>query len=313
MAVHEDAIPNSSAASVNWNEFNSKGYLMLNTSTGETDSMWGTSAKHYAPVDPSNADAMKSVTQHWFDGYCKYGVKAIWMDESEPDHTQYISGGQWRMKAGLDAEVLPAWVKYWSKGFADKMKQLRGEDYFILSRNAWAGTPAHGTALWSGDIRSTFAELQMQVTVAQGVAMSGIPLWTSDIGGYQQFRADLPHFPQLIVRWFQFGAFCPLFRLHGHRQSPAPPPNECGSTNGDNEVWNLAPQPDHYTAIEAVMHLRENLRDYVVRLNDETVRTGMPMLRPMMLQFPKDEQCHTAAVEAQFMFGPDWLIAPVTA
>lgn len=115
----------------------------------------------------------------------------------------------------------------------------------------------------------------------------------------------------------QFGAFCPLFRLHGHRHG-GPPENECGVTNGDNEVWNLAKDPEHYDAITAVMHLRESLREYVKRLNDEAVATGMPMMRPMTLQFPDDEACSSTSnstsffVERQFMLGDEWLVSPVT-
>lgn len=109
------------------------------------------------------------------------------------------------------------------------------------------------------------------------------------------------------------GAFCPLFRLHGHRGGPHPPPNQCGGTNGDNEVWNLAKDNTHYTGITRVMHLRENLREYVAEINEITVATGLPMLRPMFLEWPDDAGCAGADVEDQFMFGPRWLVAPVTA
>ena len=87
----------------------------------------------------------------------------------------------------------------------------------FLSRSAWSGTSAHGVGLWSGDIDSSWNELQLAVKVGQGVGMSGIPLWTTDIGGYAGGDPENPSFQELIVRWFQFGAFCPLFRLHGHR------------------------------------------------------------------------------------------------
>lgn len=113
------------------------------------------------------------------------------------------------------------------------------------------------------------------------------------------------------MRWFQFGAFCPLFRLHGHRGG-GPPSNECGGTNGDNEVWNLAEEPQHYESIVTVMRLREELREYVSQINAQAAATGFPMLRPMFLQFPLDPGCADPGVEDQFMFGPDWLVAPVT-
>ena len=85
------------------------------------------------------------------------------------------------------------------------------------------------------DIESTFAELSLQIKALQGVMMSGPALWTTDIGGYFGGNPQDAEFQELIVRWFQFGAFCPLFRLHGHRDG-GPPSNECGPTNGDNEA-----------------------------------------------------------------------------
>lgn len=90
---------------------------------------------------------------------------------------------------------------------------------------------------------------------------TGPALWTTDIGGYNGGTPADPVFQELIVRWFQFGAFCPLFRLHGHREGAHPPSNECGGTNGDNEVWNLAKEPSHYAAITNMMRLREELRE----------------------------------------------------
>ena len=153
------------------------------------------------------------------------------MDESEPDHLKYISGGQWKLHAGTDSEVLPAWVKEWSSAFANKLRDVTDGDgdFFILSRNGWAGTAASGTALWSGDVGSSFRELATAVKAGQQAGLSGIPLWTTDIGGYIGGDPDKAAFQELIVRWFQFGAFCPLFRLHGHRSGKSvEPPNACG-------------------------------------------------------------------------------------
>lgn len=90
----------------------------------------------------------------------------------------------------------------------------------FLTRSAFAGSQRYGAILWSGDIESSFNELAVQVQVAQHVAMSGIYLWTTDIGGFRNGDPTEPSFRQLIVRWFQFGAFCPIFRLHGDRGGP---------------------------------------------------------------------------------------------
>ena len=216
------------------------------------------------------------------------------------------------MLAGTDAEVGEAWVQQHAKMLHDGMatKGIGAGDYFILPRHAWAGSWRYSAALWSGDITSSFDELALQIKVLQGVMMSGPALWTTDIGGYFGGNPMDAEFQDLIVRWFQFGAFCPLFRLHGHRDG-GPPSNECGGTNGDNEVWNLAQEPAHYDGIVAVMRLRENLRQYVSDINAEAAATGTPMVRPMFLQWPLDAGCQGADVEDQFMFGAKWLVAPV--
>ena len=104
-------------------------------------------------------------------------------------------------------------------------------------------------------------------------------------------------------------AFCPLFRLHGSRGGPAPKANQCGSTGGSNEVWHFGEEA--MEIIPGVMRLRENLREYVDIHMNISSRTGMPVLRPMVLACPDDPKCAEADVEDQYMFGPDWLVAPV--
>ena len=101
-------------------------------------------------------------------------------------------------------------------------------------------------------------------------------------------------------------------RLHGHRAG-GPPADECGATNGDNEIWNLAPEgSDRYAALLRMVLLRAQIADYVVAINHEWVETGFPMMRPMFLAFPLDPLCQGPDVEDQYMFGPEWLVAPIT-
>ena len=211
--------------SINFQEYLDNGYLATNLSTGSAcstlvadgtcgDDFWRyNTPTNNALVDATNPKGMARTFEHWWAGYGQYGVRAMWMDESEPDHKSYISGGQWDLFAGTDAEVLPAWIHYWIKGISDGMNSIGAApgEYFILSRNAWAGTWSYGGALWSGDIGSNWHELETAVTVGQGASMSGVALWTTDIGGYSGGNPDSPSFQQLIVRWFQFGAFCPLY------------------------------------------------------------------------------------------------------
>eukprot|EP00754_Rhynchopus_humris_P034842 Rhum_TRINITY_DN16441_c0_g1::Rhum_TRINITY_DN16441_c0_g1_i1::g.163192::m.163192/K01811/xylS, yicI; alpha-D-xyloside xylohydrolase len=304
--------------SKNWDEYYNNGYLANDTYTGNASSrsFW----RYNTPtdntlIDYTNPAAAKTTFQKWYEGYGKFGIKAIWFDETEPDHTFDISGGQWTLHAGADGQVLPSWVRYLTSSMREGLESigLKTGEYFMLARNAWAGTWSDGAALWSGDIASTWESLEVSVQGGQGVGMSGIPLWTTDIGGYSGGDPSTPGFQELIVRWFQFGAFCPLFRTHGHRAGGPPATPQCWQTNGDNEVWNLAKDAEHYDALVGVIQLREGLRDYVVRINAESVATGVPMMRPMFLEFPNDAVCTGSnATYNQYMFGPDWLIAPVT-
>jgi len=136
--------------------------------------------------------------------------------------------------------------------------------------------------------------------------MSGIYWWTTDIGGYHSGNLNDPVFRELIVRWFQFGAFCPIFRLHGHRL-PEDPVTSCGSSGGLNEVWQFGQTA--YTVISDIILLREQLRGYVMDQMRLAASNGIPVLRPMVFDFPNDPKSYTA--EDQFMFGPNWLVAPV--
>ena len=107
----------------------------------------------------------------------------------------------------------------------------------LLCRSAWAGSQRYGAAVWSGDIPSTFESFGAQVRAGLNMAMSGIPWWTTDIGGFSGGDADDPGFRELLVRWFQYGVFCPLTRLHGDRL----PDSTMGAamTGGPNEVWSF--------------------------------------------------------------------------
>jgi len=298
--------PFQTTGSSHWQEFSQDGYLtpLLNGTLLPYD------GDQYL-VDETNPYVRQSVFQGFWDGYGKYGIHTIWIDAAEPEHFGSDLEGQWKFTAGSDAEVGEAWIQQHAKTFQDGFATvgIKPEDYFILPRHAWAGSWRYSAALWSGDIQSSFDELSLQIRALQQVQLSGVALWTTDIGGYFGGDPTSAEFQELIVRWFQFGAFCPLFRLHGHRDG-GPPSNECGPTNGDNEVWNLATDPDHYNSIVSVMRLRETLRNYVTRINQIASETGTPMIRPMFLQWPNDANCQTTTVEDQFMFGPDWLVAP---
>ena len=195
------------------------------------------------------------------------------------------------------------WAKEHQRMFYDGLKEQKEEEIIMLSRQAWIGSHRMSVAVWSGDIDSSWEELLKQIKVAQIVALSGIYWWTTDIGGYHYAGLDENQFQELVLRWFQFGAFCPIFRLHGRRYPPLPD-NECVSSGGPNEVWLF----NYSSQIIEIIQLRESLRDYVEYHLNISHQNGTPILRPMFYDF-NDMESYQA--EDQFMFGTDYLVAPI--
>ena len=141
------------------------------------------------------------------------------------------------------------------------------------------------------------------------MVMSGIPYWTTDIGGFGGGTTTSAGFRELIVRWFQWGAFCPLFRLHGARTGPTWPPGDAGVCGqaASNEVWMFGDEAE--AAIVKVMRMREQMRPYVMEQYQAASEFGTPIMRPLFFDFHNDSRCER--VDDQQMFGPDYLVAPV--
>ena len=177
----------------------------------------------------------------------------------------------------------------------------------LLCRSAWAGSQRYGAAVWSGDIESSFEALAAQIPAGLNMGISGIPWWTTDIGGFRNGDPTTAYFRELVVRWFQFGAFCPLFRLHGVRE-PGPLVGS-GQTGAPNEVWSFGEEA--YGLIREQLTLRERIRPYVMEQMATASATGLPPMRALFLEFP--EEAPAWEVSDEYMFGPDVLVAPVTA
>eukprot|EP00299_Pterocystis_sp_00344_P005359 c16755_g1_i1.p1 GENE.c16755_g1_i1~~c16755_g1_i1.p1 ORF type:complete len:529 (-),score=144.41 c16755_g1_i1:4-1506(-) len=286
------------------------GFLMAGDTQGTPSDLDGEDTYAYNPLDPAARDFVFSKIR---EGYLDNGIKTFWLDADEPEQYDMTIGnhfyrinGQWVSDVSVGMSYPREHQRMIDEGMAASAPQSK---FLTLSRSAWAGSQRYSTALWSGDIPSTFEELSIQIRVLQSVMLSGIPWWTSDIGGYGGGDPQNVVFRQLIVRWFQFGAFCPLFRLHGQRAG-GPPADECGDTNGDNEVWSFGDEA--FAVISGLIKLRENLRSYVIRYAQVAVENGIPLVRPMFMEFPSDPECSGTDVENQFMFGPAWLVVPVT-
>jgi alpha-D-xyloside xylohydrolase len=265
-----------------------------------------TTALPVAFYDPSNPRTREFVWSVVRRNYAELGIKVWWLDACEPELNPGHPGNL-VLHAGPGAEVAGIYPRDNARLFSEGMASIgAADDTVLLCRSAWAGQQKYGAAVWSGDIPATWLSLQQQIRAGLSIAIAGIPWWTTDIGGFHGGNAEDPQFRELIVRWFQYGVFCPLFRLHGDREPRLPTGFEM--TGGPNEVWAFG-EPA-YEIITGVLALRERLRPYLHEQMDAAAEHGMPPMRPLFVDFAADPTAWT--IDDQFMFGPDILVAPVS-
>ncbi|MBO6637854.1 MAG: glycoside hydrolase family 31 protein [Roseitalea sp.] len=267
----------------------------------------GMNALHF--YDATHPDARDF---HWarvMEGYGRHGISAFWLDANEPEMYP-MHPDNLRYHAGDGRAVTNAYPVLHQSGYAEAMAGEGMDDGILLSRSAWLGTQRHPVVVWSGDVKSTFADLARQIRAGLNMAMSGISWWTTDIGGFKGGDINDPAFRELMVRWFQYGAFCPVFRLHGFRQDAARDPrfgHEFSFGGADNEVWSFGEEA--YGILSRYMHLRARIRPYIRAQMRTAHETGLPPMRPLLVDFQGDAACWDIA--DSFMFGPDLLVAPV--
>jgi alpha-D-xyloside xylohydrolase len=176
-----------------------------------------------------------------------------------------------------------------------------------LLRCAWAGSQRYGALVWSGDIASSWEVFRNQISAGLNMGIAGIPWWTTDIGGFHGGNPDDPKFRELLIRWFQWGTFCPVMRLHGDREPK--PEGQPTASGADNEVWSFGEEA--YPILKKYLHIREELRDYTRELMKEAHEKGSPVMRTCFYEFPDDPQAWK--VDTQYMYGHKYLVAPVLA
>jgi alpha-D-xyloside xylohydrolase len=267
----------------------------------DTDPKGPISVNYY---DATNPEARQYIWERVREGYYRHGIKVWWLDACEPEMYPYHPDNL-RFYLGNGQIVANIYPQLHARAFYEGMHAEGDDEVVLLCRSAWAGSQRYGAALWSGDILSTFESLRAQVRAGLNVGLSGIPWWTTDIGGFHGGDPSTPYFRELIVRWFQYGVFCPLFRLHGFRQPETLIDDLV--VGAPNEVWSFGDET--YKIIKELLFLRERLRPYIMEQMGVAHLTGTPPMRPLFFDFPEDERC--SLIDDQFLFGPDLLVAPV--
>jgi alpha-D-xyloside xylohydrolase len=255
--------------------------------------------------DPTNPRTREYVWDLVARNYLATGIRVFWLDASEPELNP-AQPGNLSLYAGPGAEVANIYPRENARLFAEGMASAGQEPTVLLCRSAWAGSQKYGAAVWSGDIPATWLSLRGQIRAGLSIAISGIPWWTTDIGGFHGGNPSDPAYRELMIRWFQYGVFCPLFRLHGDREPRTP--TSSAQTGGPNEVWSYGGQA--YEIIAGLLHLRERLRPYIHEQMHLASTTGLPPMRPLFVDYPDDPAAWE--VDDEFLFGPHLLIAPIS-
>lgn len=298
--------PNMTCSCSNYKEFFDKGLLLPATEIYDAFSKEGRSMYW--------KQAQKGL-------FC-YGVDAWWCDSSEPVTPEWNRvckpepGDMYREfteAAGNCMEIGKANVYglYHARAVYEGQRSYENTKRVMnLTRSGYAGSQRYGTVLWSGDISASWETLKKQIAAGLHFCASGLPYWTLDIGAffvkkgeswfwngeYDDGTQDYGY-RELYVRWFQFGAFLPIFRSHG--------------TDCRREPWNFGrPGEMFYDALISAIRLRYSLLPYIYSLAAQIWREDGTMMRLLAFDFPKDRKA--AGRMDQYMFGPSLMVCPVT-
>ena len=260
--------------------------------------------------DATNPRARDYIWNKVKKNYYEKGIRVFWLDEAEPEYTVY-DFDNYRYYLGTNLQIGNIYPVAYARAFYEGMEKEGQENIVNLLRCAWAGSQKYGALVWSGDIASSFESMRNQLAAGLNMGMAGIPWWTTDIGGFHGGDPNDPAFRELFVRWFEWGAFCPVMRLHGDREPRQPQQGTTGGatccSGAANEVWSYGEEV--YEICRKYLELREQLRPYTRLLMKEAHEKGTPVMRTLFYMYPQDKECWN--MEDEYMYGPDILVAPI--
>lgn len=261
-------------------------------------------------MDATNPRTRKYVWEKCKHNYADLGINIFWLDEAEPEFTHYAFEN-YRYHTGSVLETGNVYPREYARLFYEGQKENGQKDVVNLIRCAWAGSQRYGALVWSGDIMSTYEDFRKQICAGIHMGIAGIPWWTTDIGGFHGGVIADENYRELLIRWFQFGTFCPVMRIHGCRLPGEQIIDKSGEvrewTGADNEVWSYGEEA--YPILVKFIQIREMMRDYTRSLMKEAHESGAPVMRALFYEFPQDKECWD--ITDSYMYGPDILVAPI--
>ncbi len=257
-------------------------------------------------IDTTNPDAARWFWDVTRQNFIDKGFDSIWTDETEPDLPP--NGSYFQIGPGT--RYFNVYPLFHTAAIYDGFRRDLKTRSLVLSRDSYLGAQHNGTMFWSSDIHPTWDTLKRQIPTGLDFAASGMAYWSNDVGGWQYLpgghKPERPplidpsdarenvggydDYPELYTRWYEYGAFQPIFRTHGSRRY--------------NEIWSYGKQAE--PILEKYLRLRYELMPYIYSLAWKTYETGAPYMRPLFMDFPND--ANVADLRDEYMFGPAFLL-----
>lgn len=261
-------------------------------------------------MDSTNPGARSFLWSKIKKNYYDKGIRHFWLDATGPECELYDYDNM-RYHMGPAQKIGSFYSNLINKTFYEGQKAEGEETVVNLAAGTWAGGQKYGPILWPGDIPSTFFSLRKQIVEGLHAAIAGIPWWTTDIAGFHGGDPSDPAYQELFVRWYQYGTFCPIMRLHGCREPEQIKicKNDGAQSGAGNEIWSYGKTV--YDICVKYLKIRERIKSYLEVLFKKAHKDGTPILRALFLEYPEDEK--TWEIDDAYLLGPDLLVAPVLA